>query len=102
MPIEPHNDRTSLVPIVIPGLDEVREFAAKLHEAGKPWEGEAFGWPAQYAPEEPEPPLDSKMTVTPADFCIGESGIWFFSLLWEHGRDAEPVAFLDDRNILPS
>ena len=48
----------------------------------------------------PEPPLDSKMTFTPADFCIGESGIWFFSLMWEHGKDAEPVEFLDDRNIL--
>ncbi len=40
------------------------------------------------------------MTFTPADFCIGESGIWFFSLMWEHGKDAEPVEFLDDRNIL--
>ena len=40
------------------------------------------------------------MTFTPADFCIGESGIWFFSLMWEQGRDAEPVAFLDDTHIL--
>jgi len=40
------------------------------------------------------------MTFTPADFCIGESGIWFFSLMWEHGKEAEPVEFLDDRNIL--
>ena len=46
------------------------------------------------------PPLDSKMTYTPADFCIGESGIWFFSLLWEHGHDAPPVEFLDDKNVL--
>ena len=98
--IEPHKDHAPLVPIVIPGLDEVREFAAKLHAAGKAWEGEAFGWPAEYAPEEPDPPLDSKMTFTPADFCIGESGIWFFSLAWEHGRDAEPVEFLDDKNIV--
>jgi hypothetical protein len=41
-----------------------------------PWKGEAFGWQAEYNPERPEPPLDSKMTFTPADFCIGESGIW--------------------------
>jgi hypothetical protein len=41
-------------------------------------------------------PVDSKMTFTPADFCIGEGGIWFFSLMWEHGKDADP----DDRNIL--
>ena len=50
-------------------------------------------------PERPEPPLDSNMTFTPADFCVGESGIWFFSLTWEYGEDAEPVEFLDDKNI---
>ncbi|MGQ9632020.1 MAG: DUF4160 domain-containing protein [bacterium] len=43
-----------------------------------------------------------KLTFTPADFCIGESGIWFFSLMWEHGKDAEPVEFLDDRSIMMS
>ena len=31
---------------------------------------------------------------------IGESGIWFFSLMWEHGSDVEPVEFLDDKNVL--
>lgn len=40
------------------------------------------------------------MTFTPANFCIGENGIWCFSLMWEHGRDAEPVEFLDGRNIV--
>jgi len=40
------------------------------------------------------------MIFTPADFCIGESGIWFFSLMWERGDNAEPVEFLDDQNIL--
>jgi hypothetical protein len=40
------------------------------------------------------------MTFTPADFCIGESGIWFFSLMWEHGSDVDPVEFLDDRSIV--
>ena len=86
--------------IVIPDLDEVRKLGAKLHANGKTWKGEAFGWPAEYNPERSEPPLDSKMTFTPADFCIGESGIWFFSLMWEHGKDTEPVEFLDDRSIL--
>jgi len=94
------DDYESIVPIVVPDLDEVRAFAAKLHTKGKAWKGEAFGWQAEYNPERSEPPLDSKMTFTPADFCVGESGIWFFSLMWEHGRDAEPVEFLDDRNIL--
>jgi hypothetical protein len=98
--IRTQEDHTSIVPIVIPGIEEVREFAARLHAEGKPWEGEAFGWPALYNPGRPEPPLDSKMTFTPADFCIGESGIWFFSLMWEHGRDARPTEFLDDRSIV--
>ena len=98
--IKTHDDYAAIVPVAIPDLDEVRNFAAKLHAKGKAWKGEAFGWQAEYNPEQPEPPLDSKMTFTPADFCIGESGIWFFSLMWEHGSDAKPVEFLDDRNIL--
>lgn len=81
-------------------LDEVRAFAARLHEAGRFWQGQAFGWSAEYNPEKSDPPLDSAMIFTPADFCIGESGIWFFSMMWEHGKDAEPVEFLDDRGIL--
>jgi hypothetical protein len=88
------------VPIVVPELDEVRRFAAKLHTKGKAWKGEAFGWQAEYNPARPEPPLDSKMTFTPADFCIGESGIWFFSLMWEYGNDAAPIEFLDNQAIL--
>ena len=94
------DDYASIVPVVIPDLDEVREFAARLHAEEKVWKGDAFGWAAEYSPERPDPPLDSKMTFTPADFCIGESGIWFFSLMWEHGKDAEPVEFLDDKNIV--
>ena len=94
------DDHESIVPVVLPGLDEVRKFADELHAQGKPWAGEAFGWPVEYHPERPEPPLDSKMTFTPADFCIGESGVWFFSLLWEHGKDVDPVQFLDDSRIL--
>ena len=90
----------TIVPVAIPVLDEVREFAAKLYAKGKAWKGEAFGWQAEYNPERPEPPLDSKMTFTPADFCIGESCIWFFSLMWENGSDAEAVEFLDERSIL--
>jgi hypothetical protein len=98
--IKTHEDYVSIIPIVIPDLDEVRKFAARLHAKGKSWRGEAFGWPAEYNPERPEPPLDSKMTFTPADFCMGQSGIWFFSLMWEYGKDTGPVEFLDDRSIL--
>ena len=98
--IRVHNDCDSFVPILIPELEEVRRFAGELHALGKPWTGEAFGWPAEYHAERPEPPLDSKLSFTPADFCIGESDVWFFSLMWEHGKDAPPVEFIEDRNIL--
>jgi hypothetical protein len=40
------------------------------------------------------------MTFTPADFWIGESGIWFFALMWENGKDKDPVEFLDDRGSI--
>ncbi len=95
-----NGDDTQLVPIVIPDPKEVRQLANQLHADAKPWRGEAFGWQAEYHPDRPEPPLDSKMSFTPADFVIGESGIWFYSLMWEHGRDKEPVEFLDERNIV--
>jgi hypothetical protein len=98
--IEVPNGYESVVPIVIPELDDVRRFAGEIHALGKPWTGEAFGWPVEYHPERPEPPLDSKLTFTPADFCIGQSGVWFFSLMWERGKDAPPAEFLDDKNIL--
>ncbi len=52
------------MPLAIPNLDEVREFAAKLHAKGKTWQGEVFGWQAEYNPQRSEPPLDSKMTLT--------------------------------------
>ena len=83
----------------LPSLEEVRKFAAGLHAKGVDWKGEAFGWEAEYSAELPRPPLDSKLTFTPADFCIGESGIWFFSMSWERGRDVEPIEFLDDRAL---
>jgi len=98
--IRVHDDYSSLVPVVIPELDEVRQFASELHAKGESWTGDVFGWPAEYCVERPEPPLDSKLPFTPAEFCIGETGVWFFSLLWEHGKDAPPVEFLDDKNIL--
>ncbi len=94
------NGEYSSVPVVIPNLEELRKFADAIHKAGKPWAGEAFGWPAQYTPQSSEQPLDSKMTFTPADFCVGESSVWFFSLMWEHGRDAAPVEFVDNRNVI--
>jgi hypothetical protein len=59
-----------------------------------------FGWQAEYTPESRKKPAGSKMQFTPADFWIGESGIWFYSLMWERGKNKEPVEFLDDRGII--
>jgi hypothetical protein len=89
-----------IIPIHIPELEKVRNFANHLHSLGNEWQGEFEGWQAEYHPEQSEPPLDSKMTFTPADFCIGESGIWFFSMMWEKGKNHPPQEFLDDTNIL--
>lgn len=94
------NEFSPIVPLLIPDLDQVREQAHQLHKQGDLWDGELFGWSAEYNPERAEKPLDSTMEFTPADFCIGESGIWFFSMMWEHGKDVAPVEFLDDRAIV--
>jgi hypothetical protein len=93
-------DHPSVVPILIPDLAEVRAFANHLHIVGKQWHGELFGWQAAYTPESKKKPVSSKMKFTPADFWIGESGIWFFSLMWEHGKAKPPVEFLDERGVV--
>lgn len=95
-------DDPIVLPILIPDLTEVRDFANYLHKSGKPWRGELLGWHAEYVPESRKKPIDSKMLFTPADFYIGESGIWFFSMMWERGKHEEPVEFLDDRGIIKS
>ena len=93
-------DSSSILPVVIPDLSEVKAFANHLHSVGKHWQGEIFGWQTEYTPESRKKPPGSKMRFTPADFWIGESGIWFYSLMWEHGKNKEPVEFLDDRGIV--
>ena len=93
-------DYSPVLPVVIPDLSEVKTFAHHLHAAGKSWQGEIFGWQAEFTPESRKKPSGSKMRFTPASFWIGESGIWFFSLMWEHGKSSEPVEFLDDRGIV--
>ena len=92
----------------IPKLAEIREYANILHLRGEAYHGQMWGWPVHYEPELFEesalfelPDEDNGMKrelrqhYSSAGFTIGESGIWFFSLLWENGRDAEPVEFLD-------
>ncbi len=92
----------------IPELAEVREYANVLHLQNDPYQGQMWDWPVYYEPELVEenalfelPDNDDGMKqerrshYSPASFTVGESGIWFFSLLWENGRNAEPVEFLD-------
>lgn len=93
-------DYEPILPLAVPNLNEVKSFANHLHTTGKHWQGEIFGWQAEYTPESDKKPIDSNMTFTPADFWIGESGIWFFSLMWEQGKDKAPAEFLDDRGIV--
>ncbi|OHB65691.1 MAG: hypothetical protein A2Y76_15100 [Planctomycetes bacterium RBG_13_60_9] len=88
------------MPAVVTDLSEVKAFARHLHVAGRRCQGEMFGWPGEYTPESRKKPPGSKMRFTPAEFWIGESGIRFHSLLWEHGKNKEPVEFLDDRGII--
>lgn len=90
----------SLVPIVVPDVEAVRAFARTLHHTGQPWRGEAFGWQGEYVPEGRERPLGSRLGFTPAEFCLGESGVWFFSLMWEHGAAASPVEFIDESGLV--
>jgi len=98
--IHSQTDYEPILPLAIPDLKEVRAFANHLHLHSKTWQGEIFGWSAEYTPESDQKPFDTKMTFTPAEFMIGESGIWFFSLMWEVGKDNEPVEFLDDRGLV--
>jgi hypothetical protein len=43
--------------------------------------GRFLGWQAERAPESHKRPSGSKVRFTPASFWIGESGIWFYSLI---------------------
>ncbi len=78
------DDTERILPLAVPDIREVREFALHLHGANRRWQGNLFGWPAEYAPESRRRPVDSKMAHTPASFWIGESGIWFYSLRRRH------------------
>ncbi|MBI1297288.1 hypothetical protein GC175_20245 [bacterium] len=101
------------VPLFIPNLDEVRALAMRLHADAQPYRGRAWGWEVTYEPEVTESDAEVEVAdgkggfVTEmmppwmaASFTIGESGVWFFSLLWENGVDQPPVEFLDDRNVI--
>lgn len=102
-------DASLSLPVVIPSLTDVLQLAKALHAAGRPWEGTAFGWPADYTPEIREEnavfeEYDANgvahiITVprwSPAIFCIGINDLWFVSLTWEFGVEEEPWVYLED------
>lgn len=104
---------SAMVPVVIPEIEKVRSFALQLHARGQTFKDNLWGWPVQYDPEINEEAAEFQVPTTeggyysefrpfwsPASFTIGESGVWFFSLLWENGIDQPPVEFLDQQNIL--
>lgn len=106
-------DGAVVIPIAVPSLVDVRTLAHRLHAADQPYEDVVWGWPVYYDPEvqEDEAAFDVpdgaggfrtefRPFWSPASFTVGESGVWFFSMLWENGRDEPPVEFLDQRNIL--
>jgi hypothetical protein len=102
-----------MIPVSIPPLNDVRDMATRLREGDKSCHDHAWGWEVTYEPELSEPGAEIEapdgeggfvtqvMSLwTPASFTIGESGVWFFSLMWENGAGQPPVEFLDERNIL--
>lgn len=95
-----HNSTDSIVSIMLPDLDEVRQSAHTSHLRRRAWHGVASGGQAEYNPSRPKSPLDSTMTFTPADLCSGESKIWFYSMMWEHGIESPPVDLIDDQAII--
>ena len=57
-----------ILPLAVPDLKEVRSFANHLHALGGHWQGEIFGWQAEYTPESDKKPADSSMTFPPRRF----------------------------------
>lgn len=92
---------TPIIPVVIPSLDEVRSFAQLLHQQNQNWQGSVFGWDAEYHASLEEPPADSKMTFTPAEFWIGDATIWALSMMWEDGDDKPASEAISDWNLVP-
>ncbi len=103
------NGKLPAIPVAIPALDDVLQYARALHAVGQTWEGTAFGWPADYTPEireenavfdEYDERGQAKIMTgsrwSPATFWIGINDIWFASLTWEFGVAAEPWVYLED------
>lgn len=96
------------IPVSIPAVEDVIQLAKALHAVGNAWEATAFGWPADYTPEIYEKnaifeEYDENGIVhtviedrwSPAMFCIGVNSMWFVSLTWEAGGEAEPHLYFE-------
>lgn len=93
-------DAQLAIPISIPEMEEIHQLANQLHKNGVFYEGEYAGWPVQYDPELAEPPLDSRLTFTPAFFWIGVWPVWYVSFTWERGHDQDPSILTGDENLV--
>jgi hypothetical protein len=92
--------QTMLIPVVIPDLTAVRQFAQQLHQQNQPWSGIFEGWRTTYTPEDKtHSPANSRMQFVPAEFSIGESEIWHISIAWEDGADESPIELENRRGI---
>jgi hypothetical protein len=94
-------------------MDVVSALAQQMHARQWEYSGVAWNWPVQYDPELREEAAEYQVPDgkggyrseirpywSPASFTIGESGIWFYSLLWENGSDQPPIEFLDDQALV--
>ena len=78
-----------VVPVQIPALAEVREYANVLHLRSETYQGQKWGWPVHYEPEIIEERAlferpnegngmkkERRSHYSPASFTVSESGIW--------------------------
>jgi hypothetical protein len=88
------------IPVLIPDIQDIRDLAIKLHRTKENWQGNVFGWDAEYISSLAEAPENSQMTFTPATFWIGDATIWGFSMMWEDGDDQPPVETVSNWNVI--
>ncbi len=88
------------IPVLIPDIQDIRDFALQLHRTNENWQGNVFGWDAEYQASLSESPENSQMSFTPATFWIGDATIWGFSMMWEDGDDKPPVEKVSNWNVI--
>ncbi|MEZ4663444.1 MAG: hypothetical protein R2911_38370 [Caldilineaceae bacterium] len=81
----PFADQNAHIPVAVPELAEIIQFAKEKHSDQQPWRGYAYGWPAEYRVAD----------ALPAGFFIGVNGIFFVALDWEWGAEEEPYLSIE-------